>query len=503
MILERCTWNTSSRAQPLAEIDRLAIFTAVCREWEDFFEAKLFQRLTLKTEIDIQTFAKLVQGRRRAYVKWIWLRVELPMYDCQQCHRLETREEVQVQKVTFTNFVWNLFDVLSRWKREDVSNAGITLELSAHSLSDAHHFNKDLRFRLHDTAWDRWDDRPVSPHNDPFHGWRDGKQVKKVPKDAKSRVFGFGLRFDYKAPIVRRMRMRLPKVSVVTSLVIRRQFARTIAVRKALYPMTRSLTRLGSFLYEPWRGPTLKYQENQDWQHALLAREALKVRRRTLKKLSIFESHDDIFNRGPRGGARQRRDTSWFSCALARTSHHLEELYVANNIEAYRFFYAFHPEAPPAQRRWMVWKNLKRLSLTTRRLVPGDRFGDLLVLMAAQAAQRMPQLQIMELWSYDRNTGMACVFRFRRGETEASIELVGPRPGCLTFSAATKAAWGRVATAHRALPLRWKESCWAEGEIDGEYAVLSKLELVEHMLHPVSLRQIAREDQRRRDGRVA
>lgn len=395
--------------------------------------------------------------------------------------------------------------MLSTWKSKDVRNDGLTLELSAHSPSDAHHFNKDLRFRLHDTAWDRWDDRPVEPHNDPDHGWKDGKQIQEPPKEAMHRLFGFGLCFDDNLPSVRRPRIydppatRLPKVSVVTSLVIRRQFPRTIAVQNGLYPMIYSLSRLNSFLYEPWRGPTSRYLKSQDSAHAFLAGEALKARGKTLKKVSIFESHYENSYHAPRYGTSEDRDVGLFSRDLARTSHHLEELCVAKNIDAFEFLYTFKPHAPPGQRRWMAWNNLKDLSLTTEQLAPGHT--DLIILMAAKAAKTMPQLQIMELWNFSSCRGIASIFRFRRGETEASIELLYTWPDGVNITAATKAAWGRVASAHRPFPLRWNQSCWKSGVIEGEHSVLSQLELVEHMLHHVSFRQIASEDQRRREGK--
>lgn len=499
MILERYTWHTHSEARGLAETDQLAVLTTVCRDWQEFFEGKLFQRLTLKTEADIQTFAHFVQGGRQVHVEWIWLRVELPMYDCQQCHRMGTRENIQVQKAIFTDLIWKLFDVLSGWKMRDVRNGGVTLELSAHSPSDAHHFNKDLRFRLHDTAWDRWEDRPVLPHDDPSHGWMDGKQVKNVPLHAKYRVFGFGLRFDYSLSSVRRLRMRLPKVSVVTSFILRRQFFRVMAAPKALDPMIRSLTRLNSFTYEPWRGPTIKYQQWQDWHHTYLARNSLESRRRTLKKVAIFESHDEIWYRPPHSAPGQRRTTAWFSWQLARSSHNLEQLYVANNIDAFHFFFAFHAKAPPSQRRWMVWKTLKYLSLTSQFLSP--HYSGMILSMAARAAERMPQLKIMELWNCWSRRGEACVFRFRRGQTEASIEFTNTWLGSLTAEA--EAAWARVATLQRPLAFRCEVRHWNPGFLDGDYAVLEQLELKEHMLHPVSLRQIAREDQRRREERLA
>lgn len=498
MILERSTWPTHSEARSLTEPHQLAVLATVSRDWKDFFEANLFQRLTLKTDVDIATFADMVQGRRRAYVEWIWLRVELPMYDCQQCHRLETREDIQAHQVIFTNLVWHLYDVLSRWKTKDVRNADITLELSAHSPSDAHHFNKDLRFRLHDTAWDRWDDRPVSPHNDPFHGWRDGKKVKTIPLDAKLRVFGCGLHFDYTLPSIRRLRMRLPRVSVVSSLVIRRQFPRTFMVHNALHPMIRSLTRLRDFTYEPWRGPHSLYQQRQDWSYAFLAKETIKSRRKTLKKVSIFQNYDEIFHRGSRIASIYRHNARVFAHWLARTSHHLEELHVANNIDAVDFFYPFYPKAPPSQRRWMVWRNLINLSLTTQYLAPGDT--DLMIRTAAEAATRMPQLKIMEIWNYWGSRGLACIFRFRKGETEASIELVSTWHA--GFTAAGKAAWTRVATLQRPLPLRCEATHWNAEEVEGQYSVLQKLALVGHLLHPVSLRQIKREDQARREARA-
>lgn len=498
MILERLTWRIHSEARLLARSDQLAVLTTVNRDWQEFFEGKLFQRLTLKTEVDIQSFADFVQGRRRAHVEWIWLRVELPTYDCQQCHRLDTREEIEVQKIIFTDLIWGLLDVLSRWRIKDVRNAGITLELSAQSPSDAHHFNKDLRFRLHDTAWDRWDGRPVPPHNDPFHGWKDGKQVKKIPVHAKDRLFGVGLRFDDNLPSGHRLR----KVSVVTSLVIRRQFPRAFAVCNALDPIIRTLTRLSSFTFEPWRGPTRYYQVRQDWHYGiLLVGESLKARRRTLKKVAIFESHDEMFYKPGRHNRIQRHTTYWLSVHLARSSHNLEELYAANNVDAFHFFYAFHPQAAPSQKRWMVWRNLKYLSLTTEHLSPASKLSGLVLLSAARAAERMPKLKIMELWNCWSRRGIACIFRFRRGETEASIELVSTWHASVPAEA--QESWARVAAAHRPFAMRCEVRQWDPGFIDGDYSVLQHLELVERMLHPVSLRQIAREDQRRREERLS
>lgn len=496
MILERCTWEARSGARWLTGQEQLAPLTTVCQDWQIFFERKLFKRLILSTEADLERFADLVQGRRRAYLEWLWLCIELPMYDCQRCHHCETREEVLVHRAIFTKLIWRLYHILSFWKPKDVRPDGIVLELSANSRSDAHHFNKDLRFRLHDTAWDRWDDRPVSPHNDPFHCWKDGKQVKRIPTaGAKFRLFGSGLRFNYTLSCVRRLRMRLPKISVVTSVIIRRQFPRMIRAVCSLNPMISSLTRLKSLTLEPWRGPTDQFQDCQSNHLISMIKESFEARRKTLKKVSIFESYDEIFRYGPSYRRYEPLCANW----LAWRSHHLEELYVANKMDAVDFFYAFSPLAPPAHRRWMMWKDLRNLSLTTRKLVPGGT--NAIILMAARAAERMPRLEVMELWNYWGSTGMAGIFRYRREETRATIELLGTWPDSFTQQA--KAAWFRIATAKRPLPLLYKETHWKGGIIEGEYSVLRQLHLVEHVLHPISLRQIKREDQRRREERDA
>jgi hypothetical protein len=147
----------------------------------------------------------------------------------------------------------------------------------------------------------------------------------------------------------------------------------------------------------------------------------------------------------------------------------------------------------------MMWKNLKYLSLTSQHLSP--EHSGMILSMAARAAERMPQLKIMELWNCWSRRREACIFRYRREGTEASIELVTTWLGDIPPGA--EAAWARVATLQRPLTFRCEVRDWNPGFMDGDYAVLEQLELKEHMLHPVSLRQIAREDQRRREERLA
>ncbi|RYP78817.1 hypothetical protein DL770_006826 [Monosporascus sp. CRB-9-2] len=136
------SWGLSSRA-------------AVCREWQVFFERITFQQLILY-QADIRDFHKIVQGRRRPLLEWVWLRLELSEYDCERCDRRVSTYEKKTNNITFTDALWDLFKTLSEWnnkKGNEVSPKGLTMEPSAHSPSDPKHFAEELGFRINDTAW--------------------------------------------------------------------------------------------------------------------------------------------------------------------------------------------------------------------------------------------------------------------------------------------------------------------------------------------------------------
>lgn len=114
-------------------------YATVCREWQYFFERTNFQRLTVH-QSDLLELGRIVQGQRRMFVKWIWLRLELPEYDCECCNMQESSEEIQSHNIVFTNAIWDLFAILSTWEKKGefgVRERGPTLELSAHSPSDS------------------------------------------------------------------------------------------------------------------------------------------------------------------------------------------------------------------------------------------------------------------------------------------------------------------------------------------------------------------------------
>lgn len=94
----------------------LSTYAAVCPEWKSFFERETFKHLTLH-QSDIPELCSIVQGERKTFVRWIWLNIKLPKYNCDSCRKRESTEELKVHKFIFTNAVWNLFAFLSTWKK--------------------------------------------------------------------------------------------------------------------------------------------------------------------------------------------------------------------------------------------------------------------------------------------------------------------------------------------------------------------------------------------------
>ncbi|OCK87716.1 uncharacterized protein K441DRAFT_648073 [Cenococcum geophilum 1.58] len=478
--------NSEQSTSPWRKHNQSA-YAAVCREWQYFFERTNFQRLTIH-QSDLLELGRIVQGQRRMFVKWIWLRLELPEYDCKCCNKQESSKEIRSHNFVFTNALWDLFAILSTWEKKGefgVGERGPTLELSAHSPSDSKHFRTKLDSRINDTAWSRSRGGPKKRHHDCAHGWKKGRQTRWSRDDAKMRVFGHpgGLKFDLRAPSARKMRT-LPKVRVIKSLVIRRQFYRAFSVAKALQPIIQCLTQLENFIYEPWRGIDTKGHSGRairDMEHHLLFLDVFKYRR-SLRRVSIFEDFNYVFH-----WRRERRRYTLLGEDLARSSRNFEELHASLNVDAKDFFHAFWPGQDPKAKKGLEWKNLKYLSLTSHWLNPWD--CDQLVRTAAAAAQRMPQLEIMELWN--GGEGHLCIFRYERQVNRPRIQLVSTWGGQL--GAQARACWRVVAREHelQAEPFYLDASL-----IKSHVSVLHYLVLKRRLLSEISLQQMQTEAKR-------
>lgn len=86
MVLEYVLANTDRKGST-------AHLATVCRDWQHFFEAKHFRRLVLEQE-SLPRFADVIKVNRArlAYIQHIWLRIDLPKYDCTSCGKAEKNQ---------------------------------------------------------------------------------------------------------------------------------------------------------------------------------------------------------------------------------------------------------------------------------------------------------------------------------------------------------------------------------------------------------------------------
>ncbi|KAI9735353.1 MAG: hypothetical protein M1818_006548 [Claussenomyces sp. TS43310] len=457
-------WILKLLAEPISEEDDAcqpytkSTYAVVCKEWRDYFEQINFRHLIIH-QYDVSVLTEILQGRRRKLVKWIWLRLELPWYSCSVCRTKEIPKEIRSHISLFTKALVGLLTTLSSWRDEEVCSEGITLELSAHSPSDRHHFFRELRDRHKDTAWSKEVKDIDVEHNG--HGWTQGFRIEDPDSDAISRVFGsgsLGLRLDFRAAPVRNLspqsrnstkpsttqsrswkprydshkkstqttapRRKLPEVSVIKAFVLRRQFYRIFSMSIAITPIVESLTQLREFIYEPLRHADEKHDDQNFFrrlseQHNLFAN-VFSTRKETLKRICIFDGcyrdrEDWVFNeieahhtnelvsaafhraQEARVEARKR-----LSASLALVSKNFEELHASPTVDAKYFFFQFppgdeHPYEDNLVPKFDEWTRLRYLSLTA--YPQNQQDCSHLLHSAAIAAWRMPQLQVMELWN--------------------------------------------------------------------------------------------------------
>ncbi|KAI1453662.1 hypothetical protein F4805DRAFT_478278 [Annulohypoxylon moriforme] len=304
----------------------------------------------------------------------IWLRIELSPYDCDQCSSAETDEEAKTNDKIFTTSMWNLFSILTEWgplSKVSTSKLGLSLLLSAYSPSDREHHFRDHRF----------DD--------------DGKT---------QRVFGKPLNFDFRY-IGAASVPSLPKVNFVTGLIIPRQFYRPIPRMDIIF---RSLPKLETFRYELWYPPTL----DRGFNHELDLFTILDALPQTVTRLSGYKDSNDVFHTGHASSISEEPASTMFYI-----SQRLKELDISFIIDAKSFFAPIHDGGEDVS-----WDNLEGLTLTSQSLclTASPVEIDELLHSAAQAALRMPKLQMMELWSSER--GGARIFRYTRFRDNSLVQ---------------------------------------------------------------------------------
>lgn len=121
--------------------DLLFKYALVSKTWCEYIEERMLRRLFV-TQDSLHHVERLSR-RQRKLVRYIWLKVDLASYNCPSCviidldittsRLMQEKQDSDILKAA----VKTLFDILSTWDDCDTTEAGLTLEISAFSPSDA------------------------------------------------------------------------------------------------------------------------------------------------------------------------------------------------------------------------------------------------------------------------------------------------------------------------------------------------------------------------------
>ncbi|KAI1129425.1 hypothetical protein F5Y10DRAFT_290968 [Nemania abortiva] len=411
---------------------QISSYATVSKEWQIFFEKHIFHRLVLR-QSQIKKFGQLfqTQGQRRELLRHLWLRIELPKYDLNTSIEYETEPEANKNDQIVTKAVWQLLEILSSWRGKD---AELTLELSVNSPSDSQHYLVPEYPLGEGDIYPHFEKEDCTYKG--FHAHMSRKRRRRRINAHKirerecqlNRIFDRCFDLDIETAKIPQ-HSQLSRAQVVKKLLIRRQYVCSFS-SDALFKIIESLPGLESISLET--EPTIM-------QGLEFGRELDRILQSnmSLKSLSIFEG-----NIGPRRFNRIFSDLLSGS-ALAHDSYLLEHLSVSFAVDAGDFFQGFWPGTLPVptvhlverQRQpdqWKAngtnhgqtlhttadkrWLGLKSLALTSSLLHPGlpKITIDGLLQAAANAAIEMPSLRVMEIWNYDKDSNVVCIFQYRR-----------------------------------------------------------------------------------------
>ncbi|KAF4463384.1 F-box domain-containing [Fusarium albosuccineum] len=435
-------------------------YAAVSREWQAAIEAENFGQIQLGNK-DLQEFEEVARRKRRKLlIKRIWLNIELERYGCRSCQRAEPEYIWRKNEKTITEKLLTLFTFLKGWRRG--GGGDLSLELNAYSPSDREHWHQHCYFG------GPGEDTHTKELHDPNHGWYYGRKVGVIRGEGIERLFGYlGI---FASPTS----CQLPKVTAITTFIIRRQLRRQLLPSEFQALLSR-FPRLQGLVYEPWRQ---WFRLNQEY-----------VWDRGLKNVSVFEDFNEDYPARlatypvaffHMGVDPIRITTPRVGAAFASRSLKVEELSVSFMTDARDFLDACQPG-------WR-WEHLRSLVLTSRLMTPSERQVEVTHLLrdAGVIAMRMPELQTMALWNGAK--GEACAFTYRRGD--GSITWRGTWD--MKLEPCVIEAWRRVVYQYSRQAFR------AKSEIIGS-RILSHGDAIHHLdlpagvIDPVSLWQIREE----------
>lgn len=123
-------------AEDEAKSHLMAEYAVVCKSWQAEIEKATFGSLAVK-QTDLPQLEEYVTGRRRALLKHIWLKVELPEYSRRSRQVPEADQDQEENNYKYSMALYDLFKLLEPWNTPEFwlarNGRGISLELSAFS----------------------------------------------------------------------------------------------------------------------------------------------------------------------------------------------------------------------------------------------------------------------------------------------------------------------------------------------------------------------------------
>ncbi|TPX13504.1 uncharacterized protein E0L32_005975 [Thyridium curvatum] len=272
IVAENCTYDPS---RPSVR----AGYAAVDQQWQRYFEPLIFSAIVVDNDRvhDMNEIITKHPVRRKA-VKHIWLKVKLAEYDCGESEVPESAETKKLNEIYLTDTLWNLLSVMAAWRRprpglyRGILEEGITLDIAVFSPSDCKHTFRDFRLcpdyplqsrdpalmdfvvspakflRTHRHSRKTFGlKEPVDDHD--CRGWNRvpvlGESIGAIARITGERP----LNLDF-SDFSFHSERRFPELPVVSQLVLRRQFYRSVAPNVLSKLLDESFTCLTAFSHE-------------------------------------------------------------------------------------------------------------------------------------------------------------------------------------------------------------------------------------------------------------
>ncbi|RSL47895.1 hypothetical protein CEP53_009756 [Fusarium sp. AF-6] len=456
----------------LAKSNNLPALACVDKHWQEYFESRSFRHLIIN-EYDIEYFEIIEEG-------------EDTMSGISGSESFYRRGPGCGARRRKTITSSGEPTVLSEWGEE---NLGITFELSVHSPSDRGKYVQDDFFErelnmykeylaTNSTKAYQFSGDVCEPYLMVSGKLGGASSVLDMWDRAPRDLFGWKpLEFNFHeqpdlTPIRKDQEPELSTVSVISKFLIRRsQFREIFPI--ALGKIWSSLPHLDQVAMERWRCVTAEdetfWSEVVKWPLCLdlpLSVKTLSLYGDTLVNMFHWWSSTEV-------------TTIRLSKYLRNYGKQVENMSISFLIDAEEFFLPFWT----TQSGWTTsWENLKTLSLTCQafRSYSTHRINGVLC-AAANAAMKMPKLQLLELW--DGVEGKASVFRYRLVDTTV-VEVTWASTHILDVDPEVIDAWTSVAMAQERPDIRVSTFKIDPDKIHSAGAVLRYLRLREQILHP-------------------